>query len=423
MTLRSSSLRAWIAALVTVLVASAMFATAAAAAGKAKPEVTAIMVSPIHDAQVVRGDDGKDHVEYDLLVVSVVGDPVTLSSVTVLDRAGKELGRIDGDTLAAATQNLYTHAPVPAIPSSGAVAVEVDLALAPGTVPARVTHRIAYTLAAGAPSAAVLGATEVDGPEVAVNRRRAIVIKQPPLEGNGWLATTACCKPNPHRDLRLALDGRRIETGETFAVDWGLVKGNRLFDGDGSTNEQFYGFGADVLAVADGTVVFTQDGEPEQTPGAPRLAEKQSQIGGNKVILKIAPKVFAAYEHLQPGSLTVKVGDVVKAGALLAKLGNTGPSTGPHLHFGLLDRPDIFSGRSLPFVFDRYTLAGTVDVANAEGDILPITPESRQVRKAYPLWGSIQNFGEKGTSSTAASWRWNRTWASWTAWDATTPLI
>ena len=78
--LRSSSLRAWIAALVTVLAASAMFATAAAAAGKAKPKVTAIMVSPIHDAQVVRGDDGKDHVEYDLLVVSVVGDPVTLSS-------------------------------------------------------------------------------------------------------------------------------------------------------------------------------------------------------------------------------------------------------------------------------------------------------------------------------------------------------
>jgi hypothetical protein len=219
---------------------------------------------------------------------------VTLLSVTVLDRAGKELGRIEGDTLAAATQNLFTHAPVPAIPSSGAVAVEVDLALAPGTVPAWVTHRIAYTLAAGAESAAVLGATEVDGPKVAVDRRPAIVIKQPPLAGNGWLVTTACCRPNPHRDLRLALDGRRIETGETFAVDWGLLKGNRLHEGDGSTNEQFFGFGADVLAVADGTVVFTQDGEPEQTPGAPRLAEKQSQIGGNKVILKIAPKVFAA---------------------------------------------------------------------------------------------------------------------------------
>lgn len=359
---------------------------------KAQPEVTAIIVRPIHDAQVVRGDDGKDHVEYDLLVVSVIGDPVTLSSVTVLDPAGEELGRIDGDTLAAATQNLYTHTPVPAIPSSGAVAVEVDLALAPGTVPAWVTHRIAYTLAAGAPSAAVLGATEVDGPEVAVNRRPAIVIKQPPLAGNGWLVTTACCKPNAHRDLRLALNGRRIETGETFAVDWGLVKGNRLHEGDGRTNEQFFGFGADVLAVADGTVVFTQDGEPEQSPGVPTPAEKQSDIGGNKAILEIAPKVFAAYEHLQPGSLTVKVGDVVKAGAVLAKLGNTGPSTGPHLHFGLLDRPDVFTGRSLPFVFDRYWLAGTVDVEASVGDELVIVPESREVRFAYPLWGGIQNF-------------------------------
>jgi len=435
MTLRSTSLRAWVAALVTVLAASvAMFATAAAAAGQAKPEVTAIIVRPIHDAQVVRGDDGKDHVEYDLLVVNVVGDPVTLSSVTVLDPAGKELGRIDGDTLAAATQNLYTHAPVRAIPSSGAVAVEVDLALAPGTVPARVTQRIAYTLPAGAPSAAVLGAYKVDGPEVAVDRRPAIVIKQPPLVGNGWLATTACCGPNAHRDLRLAVDGRGIETPETFAVDWGLVKGNRLFRGDGSTNEQWYGFGADVLAVAHGTVVFTQDGVPEQTPNAPIPADKQSDIGGNKVILKIAPKVFAVYEHLQPGSLTVKVGDVVKAGAVLAKLGNTGPSTGPHLHFGLLDRPDIFTGRSLPFVFDRFTLAGTVDLATAEGDTLVIRPESRQVRSAYPLWGSIQNFGRhrrngraphranRGPAANAASWRWNP-WASWTAGDGATPLI
>ena len=35
------------------------------------------------------------------------------------------------------------------------------------------------------------------------------------------------------------------------------------------------------------------------------------------------------------------------------------------LHFGLLDRPNVFTSRALPFVFDRYTLAGTVDVANA----------------------------------------------------------
>src|SRR6188472_3332126 len=69
---------------------------------------TAILVSPIHEAQVVRGDDGKDHVEYELLVVNAVEQPVTLMSLTVLDPAAKELTRIDGPVLVAATRPSWT---------------------------------------------------------------------------------------------------------------------------------------------------------------------------------------------------------------------------------------------------------------------------------------------------------------------------
>jgi murein DD-endopeptidase MepM/ murein hydrolase activator NlpD len=65
-------------------------------------------------------------------------------------------------------------------------------------------------------------------------------------------------------------------------------------------------------------------------------------------MLEIAPNVFALYSHLHPGSLTVKVGDAVKAGAALGKVGNTGPSNGPHLHFGLSNKPDFFAGRACP---------------------------------------------------------------------------
>jgi len=354
-------------------------------------QVSAILVQPVNDAQVVRGDDDMDHVEYELLVVNLFSDPVTLSNVTVLDPDGQELMQIDGEVLAAATQSLFTKEPSPVIGVSAAVSVDVDLVLAPDTVPERVTHRIDYALPADSAGAVILDDPVVHGPEVAIDRRGAIVISSP-LAGDGWLATSACCAPNVHRDLRLAIDGRRISTAETFAVDWARVENDRLFDGDGSQNEQFYAFGSEVLAVADGTVVSINDGVPESTPYVSKAPETKAGFGGNQVILEIAPGVYAAYAHLQPGSLTVKVGDTVKAGAVLAKLGNTGPSEGPHLHFGLLDKPDLFAGRSLPFVLDRFTLGGTVDFETSEADNLVISPESREVREAYPLYGSIQNF-------------------------------
>ena len=370
-------------------------ALAFAASGRAAEQdlgrPTAILVSPIHEAQVVRGDDGKDHVEYELLVVNAVEQPVTLKSLTVLGPAGKELTRIDGPVLVAATQTLLDKKPLTEIAPSAAVSVDVDLIVAPGTAPERVTHRLDYSVPAGTSTAVFVDPPVIDGPEVAINRRPATVIK-PPVKGDGWLATTACCTPNLHRDLRIVVDGRRIETAETFAVDWALLKGDRVYEGEGATNEQFYVYGADVLAVADGTVVSVQDGKPDTTPNKAMTPKTLSDFGGNQVMLEIAPKVFAVYGHLQPGSLRVKVGDSVKVGATLAKIGNTGPSFGPHLHFGLLNRPDIFTGRSLPFVIDSYTLAGTVDIKASQGDTLAVSPNSKQVRSAYPLYGGIQNF-------------------------------
>ncbi|MDR3746905.1 MAG: M23 family metallopeptidase [Acidobacteriota bacterium] len=371
--------------------ATAVFALASAASAAEPGRPTAIVVSPIHEAQVVRGDDGMDHVEYELLVVSVFPEPVTLTSVTVLDAAGKKLMRIEGGALTAATQPLFAHTESAVIPASAAVSVEVDLILAPNTAPERVTHQIAYSLKADSELAPMITSLEADAPEVAINRRPTIVIK-PPVRGEGWLVSSGCCKPNIHRDLRIAIDGARIETAETFAIDWNRVKNDKIYDGDGKKVEQHYAFGEEVFAVADGTVVSIQDGKPETTPNILMKPETKDDYGGNHVILEIAPNVFALYLHLHPGSIAVKVGDVVKAGAPLAKIGNSGPSMGPHLHFSISDKPDFFAGRSLPFVFDSFTSIGTIDFDASKADRLVILPDSRQVRSAYPLYGSIQNY-------------------------------
>ena len=373
------------------LVMAAVFALASPASAAEPDRPTAILVSPIHEAQVVRGDDGKDHVEYELLVVNVLSEPVTLSSVAVLDPAGKELMRIEGAALAAATQTLFAKTPSPTIPASAAVSVDVDLIVPAGAAPERVTHRIVYALKPDSELAAMIGSLEVDAPEVAINRQPAIVIR-PPLKGDGWLAASACCKPNLHRDERVAIDGVRIETGETFAVDWAKVKNGRLFEGDGKKVEQYYGFGEDVVAVADGKVVSVHDGVPDQTPFVFMVPKSKSDYGGNNVMLEIAPNVFGWYAHLRQGSIRVKVGETVEAGAPIAKLGNTGPSEGPHLHFGLLNKPDPVAGRSLPFVFDSFTLAGAIDFDASKEDRLVIRPDLRPVRFAYPLYDGIQNF-------------------------------
>jgi Peptidase family M23 len=373
------------------LIVAAVFGLASAASAAEPDRPTAIVVGPIHAAQIVRADDGKDHVEYELLAINVFPEAVTLSSVTVLDPAGNELMRVEGDALTAATQTLFARTPTAVIPASAAVSVDVDLILPPDSAPEWVTHRIAYTLKADSELTLLVGSLDVNAPEVAINRQPAMVIK-PPLKGKGWLATSACCKPNVHRDLRVAIDGIRIETAETFAIDWAKVKNDRIFDGDGKRVEKYYGFDEDVLAVADGTVVSVHDGMPDEVPLVLMVPKSKSDYGGNNVFLEIAPNVFAWYAHLRQGSLRVKVGDVVKAGATIAKLGNTGPSEGPHLHFGLLDKPDSVAGRSLPFVFDSYTLDGTVDFDSSKEDRLVVQPDARQVRFAYPLYGGIQDY-------------------------------
>jgi hypothetical protein len=371
---------------------AALLILASAASADERDRPTAILVNPIHEAQVVRGDDGMDHVEYELLVVSVFPEPVTLSSVTVFDPAGKELLRIEGSALAAATQTLFAKIPSPVVPASAAVSVDVDLILPPGAAPERVMHRIAYTLAPDSQLGLLADPPEVDAPEVAINHQAAIVIR-PPVEGNGWLAGAACCKPNVHRDERIAINGLRVETAETFAIDLVKVRHDTIFDGDGKAVEQYYGFGETVLAVADGTVVSVHDGMSDQTPFVLMTPTSTSDYGGNNVMLEIGPNVFAWYAHLHEG-VAVKVGDAVKAGAPIGKLGNTGPSEGPHLHLGLLDKPDPIAGRSLPFVFDSFTLVGAVDFDKSEGDRLVIMAQSRQVRSEYPLYGGIQNYSD-----------------------------
>ena len=276
---------------------------------------------------------------------------------------GESLQQLDGDALVTATQPLIGRTPTAAIPASGTVAVVMDVTVPPDRAVERLDHRITYEVAPDAPVRSLIGSFVIDGPHLPVDPRPTTILA-PPLRGDGWLANSGCCAAaSIHRGVRVPVGGARIGKPETFAIDFARLRDGQPFAGDGARPEDWYGFGAEVLAVADGTVVAIHEGYPEQIPQQPVThVTTPEDFGGNAISLEIAPGVYAYYGHLQPGSITVAVGDQVTTGQVLGLLGNTGNSSGPHLHFGLIDDPDPLVGESLPMAFDHWTLQGTFDL-------------------------------------------------------------
>jgi hypothetical protein len=354
-------------------------------------QTTALLVSAIHDPLRVTGSDGMVHLEYDLVLTNVFTTPVTLTAIDVLTPDGQSLLRLEGDALEAMTRPLVGSTPTDLVSQSGAVATMLDVVVPPSQVPERLTHRITYALAPDAPLATIIGSHEISGPELVVDPFAPVVIA-PPLRGSGWINANGCCDASAHRSARLAVDGARLVKPETFAIDWVRLEGTRYFAGDGSRNEDHFAFGAEVLAVADGTVVFLRDGIPEETPNEPPTTLHQPlDYGGNEVVLELAPGVFAFYAHLQPGSIRVKIGEAVQAGQVLGLLGNTGNSSAPHLHFQLADGPDVLTATSLPFVIDDWTLAGAVAPNSTATDVRLVGAPEPQIG-TLPLEMTVADF-------------------------------
>jgi len=122
----------------------------------------------------------------------------------------------------------------------------------------------------------------------------------------------------------------------------------------------YYSYGKAVLAVADGLVVAARDGLPENIPGhgdafhaaVPITLET---VAGNTITLDLGGGQFAYYMHLQPGSLRLKVGDRVRRGQVLARVGASGDAREPHLHFEVTTSSKLLAGEGVPYLIDRYS--------------------------------------------------------------------
>jgi hypothetical protein len=184
----------------------------------------------------------------------------------------------------------------------------------------------------------------------------------------------------PLRGICYAGIGASFDTGhrwgvpEEFALDIAKLGDDGLTHrGDGTRFEDYYAYGAEVLAAADGRVISTANDQPEDTATMQRPGESQERytkrqrddqakrlakgsVVGNYVMIDHGKNEYSLYAHLQPHSVRVHVGDDVKAGDTIAKLGSSGNSTEPHLHFHVCNKPDPLMCAGIPVNFSNVTI-------------------------------------------------------------------
>ncbi|MFE2294517.1 M23 family metallopeptidase [Streptomyces sp. NPDC059452] len=211
---------------------------------------------------------------------------------------------------------------------------------------------------------------------------------EPPVTGR-WSALNSPADKTPSHGTHVY--------GQTYAVDivvepetgadepparppfrffWPVVRRNR----------DFPAFGVPLLAVADATVVRVSDGQRDHLSrnslpafvflmlieGNIRMVLGAHRIFGNHVVLDLGDGTYAAYAHVQRGSMKVKAGDTVRAGQQIGRVGNSGNSTEPHLHFQLMDHPDLDTARGIPFTWRGVGLPGGGETFSVGEQVAPV---------------------------------------------------
>lgn len=310
---------------------------------------------------------GKNHLAYELQLRNFMRIDVVVTRLEVSDADRRiPLAGYSDSELAALAGRRDSDAKVPdrLLIAGGTHAVLylwVALDEANAT-PARLRHKIEFDLMRQ--SGREQGVVETESPEI---RLDPPVVLNAPLRGGPWVAVYDPAMPHGHRTSIYTIHGKgRIPA--RFAIDWIRLDDNAMHTkGDESKLANWLGYGAEVLAVADGVVADAKDDIPEyELISASQKPVPLENASGNYVTLNLGNQQYAFYEHLKHGSIKVKPGEQIKSGQVIGMLGNSGSSSsGPHLHFHVSDANSILAAEGMPYVFKNFEVLGAFQTIDA----------------------------------------------------------
>ena len=198
--------------------------------------------------------------------------------------------------------------------------------------------------------------------------------------------------------------------GERYAYDFGGVdpnsRSNRVYRPNplqyliaGVRLRDCYGWGAPIYSATEGVVVQAEDGWPERDPvhiarDIPNMIKNARifqdgpgpdlrLLTGNYVIVESSAG-YAVYVHAQTGSIQVSKGERVQPGQQLARVGHSGNSTAPHLHFHLMDDPDPWKAQGILCSFREYEVLENDTWHRVENGIPKATERIRRLPCLIP---------------------------------------
>jgi hypothetical protein len=317
---------------------------------------------------------GHIYLMYELHFTNFEMNPVSLRRIEVLDadtKAARPIATLEASELDALLQIVGSW---PSVGNSDSAELRsgqsevlfLCIAFERGAhVPNNLRHRV------------MTAESAVEGAVVGTHNTELRVLG-PPVKGADWLASDGPSndESNHHRRGIPIFDGRTFSS-RRYAIDWQQSEDGSTFSSDALDKRSYYAYGKQVLAVADGRVVKVRDGIPENVPGHdeefhPAVPITMKTLAGNTVTLDLGKGQFAHYLHLQPGTLRVKVGDRVRRGQILAKIGNSGDAREPHLHFEVTDSPIVMVGEGVPYLIDRYRVKSAGDSWETRTQELPM---------------------------------------------------